>query len=533
MTVHFNTIKSPLIKAHWPWPRMDIQEVSTRAEYWELYMPNIGYITVDPNNAWKADLGGAANSKRLWLNSLVSAHACLEAALNSDNDAIKILKSEAAGRIIKSYLDQYMYESNTFRDVWRDEHAVANRLFVIVAFLHVLCSETDSLIKTILTKHVSLLRLLFEADKHAQWLNDDAHYVENNHGVMMDLALAQFAVFLRVIDQQVSDRYLATSLRRLEMMFDLTFDDDGCCMENSPTYHFVNYALFSTIGRFMKEYNLGNTDKWDVKLAKARHVGNLFLRRDGTIPLVGDSEAFPGTFFPKKDDDNYSSCGIGFFPSSGFFVASLNDYHLTFRAGGSKFVHRHVDDLSLTLQYKGKDFIVDCGLYNYDIEDKLRRWFISSKAHSGIYVESMGDVRFANFASPSEMSRFISTDIKDTSFNVVAEHNLSREVVVSRSVSGDDKGITIIDSFDCEIEQRWRLQFNLHPAVQVVAKVDGFFILQHEDVLLKIKFDPNYDVRTESINYSPRFMALEKAKSLIVSASEKRVNIETVIEFVR
>lgn len=143
--------KSPLIKAHWPWPKMDIQEVATRAENWELYMPNIGYITVDPDNDWMAELGGAANSKRLWLSSLVSAHACLEVGLNTDTKQTNT--AETAGRILKSYLDKHLSESTTFQGSWQDEHAVANRLFVIVAFLHVLCRGSSASIHAILSKY--------------------------------------------------------------------------------------------------------------------------------------------------------------------------------------------------------------------------------------------------------------------------------------------------------------------------------------------------------------------------------------------
>ncbi len=282
---------SPLHGARWPWPKMDLEEVVRLACENKLYMPNIGYLHIPNLQDWTVELGDAANSKRLWINSLVSAHACLELSNTKNQAALK----QFAKNLLVKYFRQYDSDKGIFTAAWKDEHAVANRLFVITAFLHDTCCNADD-------KYISQLELLYHAERHAEWLLNDAHYVQNNHGVMMDLALAQFAVFIGGVDSEASERYLAKALRRLEMMLDSTFDSEGCCTENSPTYHFVNYALFSSIEQFIRQYSLiANTDKWVEVLRKAKYVGRLFLRADGTIPLVGDSECRPGTFFPHDE----------------------------------------------------------------------------------------------------------------------------------------------------------------------------------------------------------------------------------------
>ena len=390
---------------------------------WDMYMPNIGYIKIDPENSWSAELGDAANSKRLWINSLVSAHACLDLALKENNSDF----AHYAGLILKSYLRNYDVCSGTFQGAWQDEHAVTNRLFVIVAFLHALCGGFEKSVTEIISKHVSIIELLNAANRHAQWLREDAHYVENNHGTMMDFSLAQFGVFLKVIDHVTGTHYINTALQRLEKIFDSTFDKDGCCTENSPTYHFVNYALFTTIAQFIENYRLGNINEWSLKLSKARKVCYLRIRPDGTIPLVGDSEIRPGTFFPMNICDSPEG-GIGYYPDAGLFVANMHNLHLTFRAGGTKFTHRHVDDLSFTLWAHGKDFIVDSGMYNYDTSDKLRRWFISSRAHSGIYLESAGHILFRNFESPKRMSEFRAVNYDHKYFEINGVHLRSNNV---------------------------------------------------------------------------------------------------------
>ncbi len=524
-------ISSPLKKAHWPWSKMDIREVAMQACCNKIYMPNIGFIPVEVERSWQAELGDAANSKRLWINSLVSAHACLQYAITIENESEKIISVGA--NLIKSYLDFYYSDEGVFKDAWKDEHAVTNRLFVLTAFLHCLTSSEFEDISNEIKKIIKTETLFSHALIHAEWLNNDYFYVKNNHGVMADMALAQFSIFLSEINKSLQKRYISTSKRRLDMMFDLTFDKNGCCTENSPAYHFVNYSLFSAVLKFFQEYDLLDefNSKWAHRLEMVRDVGNLFLRLDGSIPTIGDSEIKLGTFFPLPDliEKKY---GIGFYPESGFFIASSPEFHLTFKAGGVSYSHRHIDDLSLTLQFKGKSFIVDCGMYNYDIQDKMRRWFISSRAHSGIYVDSAGDVRFANFKSPQAMSKLISMNGDNSKFFVYGEHNLSKEVKVERAISYEKNILLIEDFFECDSDQSWRVQFNLHPEVQVdMMEEKNVFLLKNGEAALKLVLDAGYQIQIETINYSPKFMTLEKSNALVIKGRNNSLRLKSSFHF--
>jgi hypothetical protein len=512
---------------------MDIPEVARQAGNHNFYTPNSGFVAVDMSSGSSADLGEAANSKRLWLNSLVSAHACLECGIQNPAESQNHFVT-AAG-IVKSYLEGYDSDQGVFQDAWRDEHAVANRLFVLTAFIHYAARrdvfEPEREI-AIIGEIIPIESLFLHAVVHAEWLHSDHHYVKNNHGVMMDLALAQFSVVAKETDKTLADKYRMKCVSRLEMMLELTFDKDGCCTENSSTYHFVNYGLFSKARDFLLEYKLIEAAaKWEDTLGKARHVGDLFLRSNKTLPLVGDSETMLATFFPSMESDD-GGYGLGYYPDAGFFVVSQPDFHMTLRAGGMAYSHRHIDDLSLTIQYQGKDFIIDCGMYNYDIQDKLRRWFISTRAHSGIYVESMGNVRFANFPTPKDMSRFISLEGHGGRFAIRAAHNLSAEVEVERLVSYGDKSFMIEDSFCSAHSQSWRMQLNLHPDV-IVHSLDakGGFRLENGSASLCIWFDPRFDVQIENISYSPTFMCLEKSKALVMKGDGDSLMARTKIDF--
>src|SRR5699024_1144380 len=60
-------------------------------------------------------------------------------------------------------------------------------------------------------------------------------------------------------------------------------------------------------------------------------------------------------------------------------------FYTTFIAGYSSRVHKHKDDLSITLNYKLVDFLVDPGKYSYTA-NKTRQYITSKEAHSGFYL---------------------------------------------------------------------------------------------------------------------------------------------------
>lgn len=512
---------TPLKTAHWPWPKMNVNEVADRALGNEMFMPNIGYVDIGNINDWHAELGGAANSKKLWINSLVTPHACLAESKGDDKYFNKSVD------LIKAYLSQYDVGKGLFDIAWKDEHAVSNRLFVLCAFIHHLVDEEDT--------SLSQLDLLYHAERHAQWLSYDEHYVKNNHGVMMDLSLAQYSVLIRDIDPKQADAYLQIALKRLGMMLDDTFDSKGCCTENSPTYHFVNYSLFLSIFSFLEKYAKGfDLSGWEETLEKAKTVGALLLRPDGTVPLIGDSESRPSTFFPNVEPE--LSKGVGYYPEAGLLVLSDDNIHFTFRAGGSKYSHRHIDDLSITLWAHGKDFIVDSGLYNYDISDKLRRRFISSDSHSGFYLRSQGHVLFKNFDTPEDMSRFISFEsLGADEFGVIATQSLSKAAGVKRSIFYSSGVFSIQDFFVAESEQEWRCQFILHPEVHTsINHEEQKVLLSRGDmqVFLEFRAEGKALIALENSFYSPKFMEVLETKCLVVKGKSCSAQLSSTLSFI-
>src|SRR5699024_10808572 len=64
-----------------------------------------------------------------------------------------------------------------------------------------------------------------------------------------------------------------------------------------------------------------------------------------------------------------------------------NPMFMTFICGYSTMVHKHKDDLSITLNYNNKDFLVDPGKYNYS-SSPIRKYITSKEAHSSFYLKN-------------------------------------------------------------------------------------------------------------------------------------------------
>lgn len=122
-----NIISSSIInKPHWPWPFMDIDEIASQVVKNNIYMAKIGFFEIEDFDNWDVELEKAPNSKMLWINSLVSVHACLEASLRDSTTYYY----EVGIKILRSYLSQYDGSGSIFKNAWIDEHAVSNRLYV-------------------------------------------------------------------------------------------------------------------------------------------------------------------------------------------------------------------------------------------------------------------------------------------------------------------------------------------------------------------------------------------------------------------
>jgi hypothetical protein len=110
------------------------------------------------------------------------------------------------------------------------------------------------------------------------------------------------------------------------------------------------------------------------------------LRPDWSLPPIGD---WPLRTYKDHAPINESIC----YPEGGYAFLRTKDLYLSLKCGYRIPFHKHIDDGSITLSYKGADIIIDGGSYNYDWKDPFRRFFASCRAHSMAYPEGLQKVQ--------------------------------------------------------------------------------------------------------------------------------------------
>lgn len=503
-----------------PWPAHDIISAAESAIKGVFLLPHVGAVDFSSEKDWGRTFEGAANSKQLWFHSLPFIHDLAEAYAQTQE-----------ARYIRAALD-------LFCDYWKwvrgtgaaydtafaDEHAVANRACVVAALIDRVSRGHEEVSPP--TKALLVSALL----QHGDWLCADAYYVENNHGVMMDRSLLQLAVQIREFDQKRYEHWATVATRRINRMLEVSFDRDGMNAENSPGYHVLNVALFSKITAFMRAHHIEGLglDQAEHKISLAEKVSQLLVRSDGTVLPIGDTEIRTYPYIKPR------FASFPFF-DSGLAVIRTDQLDVTLKCGGAGFVHKHVDDTSITVRYLDEDLIVDSGLYNFDISDPLRRWFISPRAHSGFFTEESLNIRFADFTSLDEVARIVSFSETSEGVYTRAVCDMIPGVHIEREMWTLFPNVLVIrDSLKADRPQKWRQQFLLHPRLVAEIKADKVIATGAASRIHISQVGYSEGVLSiEKTLYSPLFMQKEENQCIVYSGEGESVELLTVIQLER
>src|SRR5699024_6841197 len=179
-----------------------------------------------------------------------------------------------------------------------------------------------------------------------------------------------------------NDLYKEKGKSRAVNTFWYSFSPQGIHLENSPQYHNMVVRMYTDIEKYLshRDNSLGDTVKEYLKLAKK--YPSYISRPDKKLASIGDSGSELQRV-PKRYKNIYDQvAGITIIQH-----AKPTPFFLTFICGYSSRVHKHKDDLSITLNYNNKDFFVDPGKYSYT-RNNTRNYITSRKAHSGYYITS-------------------------------------------------------------------------------------------------------------------------------------------------
>lgn len=392
---------------------------------------------------------------------------CVELLLEYENSNRKEYYDKAK-EIIFSWL-KFSEEPTDNKMIWYD-HTTANRTQALIHFIFIsenIGEQLDyELFKNTLQKHGEVL------------MNDKLHKL-NNHGLMMDRSLMVLGNVLN------DDNYKQKGVARALNTFWFNFSHKGVHLENSPQYHNMVLRMYEEIEMYLnnRDESLGNHILEYMKLAK--EYSALIVRPNKKITSIGDT----GNSY-KKIKKKYSSiydreAGISIIQQE-----SPTPLFLTYICGYSTKVHKHKDDLSITLNYNKKDFFVDPGPYNYS-KHKIRKYMISKEAHSSFYLKEFD----YNIKESNRYTRKISLEhyFESSDYYIVRGYNgdytgssakLSRTVIVFK----DSNLIILIDDVDTSVKHKLRFtqNFNLDRNVKV-DKLESKINLNVDEETLSVK----------------------------------------------
>lgn len=269
-----------------------------------------------------------------------------------------------AEEIILSWIEYSKLDDDN-KMIWYD-HTTANRVQVLIHYLY-LANGLDRKINIKVFKGI--------LENHAEVMIDDAIYKHNNHGLMMDRSLIILGYILN------DDHLFTKGKTRAINTFWYSFSSQGIHLENSPQYHSMVVRMYTEIEQYLnkKEDSLG--DHVPQYLNISRDYIPIITKPDNYQPSIGDSSETKQSRHKVYENICDIEAGI-----SVMQYEKPYKFYTTFIAGYSSKVHKHKDDLSITLNYKSKDFLVDPGKYSYTSND-TRRYITSKEAHNSFYLK--------------------------------------------------------------------------------------------------------------------------------------------------
>ncbi|QCX33221.1 hypothetical protein FDN13_05620 [Caloramator sp. E03] len=377
---------------------------------------------------------------------------------------------------------EHNYPNSKSEMAWHD-HSTALRVIAICKFFES-WKECDWDNNTA----VKIAQLI---EAHCIKLSDPNFYKEkHNHGLDQDIALYVASTVFSNLEKAPQWRQLA--LERFYNQLNQIFGFDGSYLEHSPGYSYLVCQRLFNFLNFMKSNGDCISEKLENIIASQLQFITFMLQPDGIITPIGDTQRtllkikkFKNP--PKKALDNFdyilNKGIIGEFPSTtdmiypvGGYLSARNRWdldsdtvHLIFLSSFHSNVHKHHDDLSITLFAHNQPILIDSGKYNYNYNDPERQYVESNRAHNTVVVDDMNtDISKNNIGKSGITDYYMSEELCIG----IGTHCLYHGVVHQRTVIFlKPYNIIILDELSGYKTHKFEQIFNFYPNID--CKVDN------------------------------------------------------------
>lgn len=377
-------------------------------------------------------------------------------------------------QIVQSFLEVGMDKPHA----WDDYHGVAYRTMTLVNTWWKLREEN--------ALSVQLSEKILKAIvRHAEFLLQEEHYEPDyNHGITEAAAL--YLAGKSFPDLAGSRVWSETGWRRINSGISTIVDEDGSLVENSPFYHFYALEKYWSLNKYFEKIGEAKDKRFSDKLEKMISFSTYILMPNLKVPLLGASIdrqiGFDGVF--KEMADRYPEFKYvltqgkegkrpeftsRYFPTTGQVIMRsdwekktkfenkfADQTQIIFDVGPYRTNHSDLDALGFNLYSNGKTLITDTGLYTYEQDDDLKRYFHGTAGHNTIMV----DGKDQRLGSPIP-GKFV----QGKNFTMhSAQHNLYQDTIVQRSMAliGHDL-VLIVDRITSDADHNYEQLFHLFP----------------------------------------------------------------------
>ena len=392
--------------------------------------------------------------------------------------------------------------------------------------------------------------LLDSIETHKKYLDNSfvAKYYLSNWGV-----LALSGVVLAILFEENSTANYIKIWERLKTTIELQFSENGIQWEQSPLYHhevILNYAYilqisetleiklplnlrevlekFVTAAYYMCDQRdyllaLNDSDYVDFSYVYDFYRGMGLLNDKKSIKLENmKSKILLGDYYfkkitsykKKKYEDNFfdSMGGLAVLKDDNYYLSCFNGLH------GSS--HGQSSQGSITLNYKGKPILIDCGRYSYT-ECEKRMSLNSDFSHNTVTLENLkgtvikGSWEYERLLEPLGMYTKNEENFSFIEMNWLAEDN-DKMAVFRRNVLlfKDIKTLVIVDDIKMNHNDTSEVYFHLNNKVES-EKLDKNTI-KIDDILIY----SDADITTYTHYHSHRYNTLDEHTAIKVTGDK-------------
>ena len=293
---------------------------------------------------------------------------------------------------------------------WYD-HAVSHRLRLF-CWIWELYRTSDAPTETFAQ---DLLRLIHA---HAEAIADEDMYVpSSNHGLEQNLALLGAAV--TVSEFRDAPRWFDLVSRRMTAYVAENFSPEGFHREQSPGYH---WFVLVRLGRMIEYLRVNDRPLFsglDETARRAAVVWPYLIRPNNQVANIGDTSTSPAPAYmpswgrwwgndtpitaassmlnPRSDAGEFLlDFDVGYAVFTGYSISGPQptcDTYALFKCNAFAYAHAHPDALSFILYGRGRDWLVDAGMFSYEDQAPQRQFVRSARAHNLVLVDEQ-DFRF-------------------------------------------------------------------------------------------------------------------------------------------